>query len=105
MNIPLACLVDLDGVLLDTEPLSRESWRNSARAFGIELSNNQLDKLKGKRRVDCANEILNYLEKKVSIDVFMKTHMNIVKRTKVHPKAIKGAESLINCFYKHKIPI
>ena len=43
---PAACLFDLDGLLLDTEPLHGRGWREAAAHFGTQLSEAQLMQLK-----------------------------------------------------------
>ncbi|MGB5239460.1 MAG: HAD hydrolase-like protein, partial [Prochlorococcaceae cyanobacterium] len=55
MSHPAACLFDLDGLLLDTEPLHGRAWRQAAREFGLELSDQQLLALRGRRRLDNAS--------------------------------------------------
>ena len=38
---PAACLFDLDGLLLDTEPLHGRGWWEAAAHFGTQLSEAQ----------------------------------------------------------------
>ena len=45
MEFPEAILFDLDGVLLDTEPLLANAWRETAKEYNYYLSKNQLQKL------------------------------------------------------------
>ena len=54
MGPPAACLFDLDGLLLDTEPLHGRAWREAACHFGGDLSETQLLDLRGRPRLDCA---------------------------------------------------
>ena len=58
---PAACLFDLDGLLLDTEPLQAEAWQQAARHFGRSLSDAELLMLRGRRRHDCAEQVLAWL--------------------------------------------
>ena len=37
MAHPAACLFDLDGLLLDTEPLHAQAWQQAAQHFGRPL--------------------------------------------------------------------
>ncbi len=57
MGSPAACLFDLDGLLLDTEPLQARAWQGAAAHFGCELSAEQLLGLRGRRRLDCASQV------------------------------------------------
>ena len=54
MEFPEAILFDLDGVLLDTEPLLANAWSETAKVYNYYLSNEKLSELKGRRRIDCA---------------------------------------------------
>jgi phosphoglycolate phosphatase-like HAD superfamily hydrolase len=61
MPAPAACLFDLDGLLLDTEPLHGRAWREAAARFGTQLDPNQLLALRGRRRHDCADQVLAWI--------------------------------------------
>ena len=61
MSHPAACLFDLDGLLLDTEPLHGRAWRQAAREFGLELSDQQLLALRGRRRLDNASRVIAWI--------------------------------------------
>ncbi len=61
MPRPAACLFDLDGLLLDTEPLHSQAWQQAAEQFGLSLEPSQLLELRGRRRVDCAEQVCRWL--------------------------------------------
>ncbi|MBM5828287.1 MAG: HAD family phosphatase [Cyanobacteria bacterium M_surface_7_m2_040] len=61
MDAPAACLFDLDGLLLDTEPLHSEAWMQAARHFGLALTPDQLLALRGRRRFDCAEQVRQWI--------------------------------------------
>jgi len=52
MKRPAACLFDLDGLLLDTEPHHSRAWSLAATRFGLLLAPEQLLSLRGRRRND-----------------------------------------------------
>jgi len=52
MKRPAACLFDLDGLLLDTEPHHSRAWSQAASRFGLLLAPDQLLGLRGRRRND-----------------------------------------------------
>ncbi len=52
MKRPAACLFDLDGLLLDTEPHHSRAWSQAAARFGLQLPPGQLLSLRGRRRSD-----------------------------------------------------
>ncbi len=61
MPRPAACLFDLDGLLLDTEPLHARAWLEATAAFGLHLQPNQLLALRGRRRLDCVAQVQQWL--------------------------------------------
>jgi HAD superfamily hydrolase (TIGR01509 family) len=58
---PAACLFDLDGLLLDTEPLHARAWSEAAAHFGRTLAPAELLALRGRRRLDCAAQVLAWI--------------------------------------------
>lgn len=61
MGAPAACLFDLDGLLLDTEPIHGRAWREAARHFGLELDGLRLLGLRGRRRLDNARAVCGWI--------------------------------------------
>lgn len=61
MKRPAALLLDLDGVLLDTEPLYGQAWREAAATLGGHLDEQQLLLLRGRRRADGAARVADWL--------------------------------------------
>ena len=48
-DFPKALLFDLDGVLIDSEPLHGQAWKETAELFDLDLTCGQLKLLRGKR--------------------------------------------------------
>ncbi len=61
MDLPAACLFDLDGLLLDTEPLHARAWRAAAAHWGLHLDEPQLLALRGRRRSDNVAQVRHWL--------------------------------------------
>lgn len=61
MPRPAACLFDLDGLLLDTEPLHAQAWQEAASHFGRPLAQAELLSLRGRRRQDCVRQVLGWI--------------------------------------------
>lgn len=61
MHRPAACLFDLDGLLLDTEPLHARAWQEAATHFGRRLAAHELMALRGRRRHDCADQVRHWI--------------------------------------------
>ncbi len=104
-NLPKAFLFDLDGVLIDSEPLHGEAWKETAALFGLNLTYDQLKLLRGKRRIDCANELIELIPKTVKIEDFLSLHKPISRRLISTAEAMPGSENLIKRCHKNNIPM
>ena len=56
---PPACSISTG--LLDTEPLHAEAWQQAASHFGRPLQGEELLALRGRRRHDCADQVLQWI--------------------------------------------
>jgi len=105
MEFPEAILFDLDGVLLDTEPLLANAWRETAKEYNHFLSNDKLLELRGRRRIDCAKKVNKWINKENSIeDLFVIQRAKVAKQL-LKAKPFKGAVDLINFCINIKLPI
>ena len=104
-NFPKAFLFDLDGVLIDSEPLHGQAWKETASKFGLNLTPKQLKLLRGRRRIDCAQELLKMIQDKVKIKDFLRLHKPISRRLIVSAQTMPGGESLLRWCQRNKIPI
>jgi HAD superfamily hydrolase (TIGR01509 family) len=105
MSLPLACLFDLDGLLLDTEPLQGQAWREAARRFGAELSDAQLQSLRGRRRLDCARSVQALLPGRVSLEALLAVREPIANRLLPGAAPIPGAPELLQRCQRLGIPM
>ena len=104
-NFPKALLFDLDGVLIDSEPLHGQAWKETAALFDLNLTYNQLKLLRGRRRIDCANELIELIPKRVETNELLSLHKPISRRLIITAQAMPGSESLIKRCHKNKIPM
>ena len=95
MDYPEAILFDLDGVLLDTEPLLANAWSQTAREYNHFLSKDNLNELKGRRRKDCAKKVLKWINKKTSLEELLSIQKLKVDNQLSKAKPFKGAKDLI----------
>ena len=102
---PAACLFDLDGLLLDTEPLHGRGWREAAAHFGTQLSEAQLMQLKGRRRLDCAAQVDAWLEEPVGADALLTVQQPIVRDLLPHAAPMPAAQELVTHCHKRDIPM
>ena len=105
MDFPKAILFDLDGVLINTEPLLAEAWKETTKEFQFKLSNNNLQELKGRRRIDCAKKIQKWMNKGIKIEELLITQKLKINDQIWKAKPFKGAEDLINFCINTKLPI
>ena len=104
-NFPKAFLFDLDGVLINSEPLHGKAWKETAAFFNLNLTQSQLKLLRGRRRIDCANELLKLIPKKVKVEDLLKLHKPISKKLILTAQAMSGGESLVKRCYQYNIPM
>ena len=104
-DFPKALLFDLDGVLIDSEPLHGKAWEETAAQFDLNLTYGQIKLLRGRRRIDCAQEIIKLAPKPVDIDELLKVHKPISKRLMLSAKAMPGSEGLVRWCHANNLPI
>jgi len=100
MEPPAACLFDLDGLLLDTEPLHGRAWREAAAHWGLELSPAQLLAMRGRRRSDNIALVRGWLAEAglavASAQELMAVQQPIVRRLLPAARPIDGAPELVD---------
>tara|TARA_Y100001968_G_scaffold114477_1_gene103916 strand:- start:455 stop:1153 length:699 start_codon:yes stop_codon:yes gene_type:complete len=104
-NLPKAFLFDLDGVLIDSEPLHGQAWKETAALFDLNLTCDQLNHLRGKRRIDCAIELIKLIPKEVKVKDLLSIHKPIARQLILTAKAMEGGESLIKMCHTSDIPM
>ena len=104
-NFPKAFLFDLDGVLIDSEPLHGQAWKETAALFDLNLTDNQLKLLRGKRRIDCANELVKSTPKEVKVEELLTLHKPISRQLILTAQAMQGGESLVRRCHENNIPM
>ena len=105
MEFPEAILFDLDGVILNTEPLLANAWRETAKEYNYYLSNDKLLELKGRRKIDCAMKVHKWINKENSIEELIIIQKAKLDRQLTKAKPFKGAVDLINFCINIKLPI
>ena len=104
-NFPKAFLFDLDGVLIDSEPLHGQAWKETAALFDLNLTHSQLKLLRGKRRIDCANELVKLIPKEVEAKHLLNIHKPISRQLILKAKVMEGGENLVKRCHKDNIPM
>jgi pseudouridine-5'-monophosphatase len=109
MARPAACLFDLDGLLLDTEPLHARAWREAALHFGTSLAPSQLLQLRGRRRHDCADQVLAWIRSDgqhcEGREALLAVRQPIAERLLAQAPAMAGAEHLVRSCHRIGVPM
>jgi pseudouridine-5'-monophosphatase len=109
MDRPAACLFDLDGLLLDTEPLHAQAWRQAAARFGLQLGEADLLALRGRRRIDCADQVLAWIGSTggttVSREALLAVRQPIAEALLVNARPMPGAQQLVRRCHDLAIPM
>ena len=105
LDFPKAFLFDLDGVLIDSEPLHGQAWKETAALFDLNLTNSQLSLLKGRRRIDCAKELVRLIPKVVEVKDLLDLHKPISRQLIRTAKAMQGGENLVRRCHENNIPM
>jgi len=109
MVFPAACLFDLDGLLLDTEPLHAQAWHQAAEQFGCLLSGEQLLALRGRRRLDCAAQVIAWIQeaggRAPSSDALLAVRQPIAEALLIHAQPTPGAVALVERCVALAIPM
>ena len=99
MAHPAACLFDLDGLLLDTEPLHAQAWQQAAQHFGRPLGDPELMQLRGRRRLDCAEQVREWIRSSQllvpSVDELLAIRQPIAETLLIQAQPMAGAQTLI----------
>jgi HAD superfamily hydrolase (TIGR01509 family) len=109
MPLPAACLFDLDGLLLDTEPLHSEAWQRAAHSFGLHLTGEQLLALRGRRRLDCAEQVRSWIGQAgqvvPSVEALLAVRQPIAERLLPSAQPMPGAVALIAACRARGVPM
>ncbi len=109
MTRPAACLFDLDGLLLDTEPLHARAWQEAASHFGRRLGRAELLSLRGRRRQDCVRQVLGWIaETSASPPTdaeLLAVRQPLAEALLVWAKPMPGAEALVSRCSQRGIPM
>lgn len=59
-DFPMACIFDLDGVIVDTAIYHYEAWKRLANSLGFDFTHEQNEQLKGISRMDSLDLVLGW---------------------------------------------
>ncbi len=103
---PKAVLFDMDGLLLDTEPLSRDAWRMAAREHGYDMTDEIIGSITGTTRSGAKERLLKTFGSDFDFDTVSALrgrHVETLKKQRgVTVK--KGVVNLLNLLDEKRVP-
>ncbi|MCK5475003.1 MAG: hexitol phosphatase HxpB [Candidatus Pacebacteria bacterium] len=102
-----AVIFDMDGLLIDSEPLWQEAEVNEFIKVGVPISKERAEETMG-LRIDMVVEywFSRYPWKNISKEIVEKNVIeNVIEIIKIKGKAMPGVEKIAEFFTKEKIPI
>ena len=105
MAKPSACLFDLDGLLLDTEPLHGQAWAEAVGQFGGSASAELLLGLRGRNKFDNASGLIEALQLTVSVEQLLAVQQPLARAKVRQARAMPGAERLVQHLQAAGMPL
>jgi HAD superfamily hydrolase (TIGR01509 family) len=103
---PAAVIFDMDGLMLDTEPLAARAWRDAAAALGVDFDMALAQAMVGRNFVDCAAMVRSHYGPEYPADALLArwhaTYDGIVAREGLTLKP--GVEELLVWLERHAVP-
>ncbi len=103
--MPAGCLFDLDGLLLDTEPLHGQAWAEAVAQFGASASSELLLRLRGRNKFDNASGLIEALQLPVSVEQLLAVQQPLARAKVRKAQAMPGAEQLIRHLRAAGVPL
>ena len=103
--MPAGCLFDLDGLLLDTEPLHGQAWAEAVGQFGGSASTELLLQLRGRNKFDNASGLIEALKLPVSVEQLLAVQQPLARAKVRQARAMPGAERLVQHLQAAGMPL
>jgi HAD superfamily hydrolase (TIGR01509 family) len=103
--IPAAVVFDLDGLMVDTEPLARVAWNRVLAQYGKELDDNLFEQMIGLRLEDSTNLVIKALDLAVDpVELSQNEQSNFRDLMESGLKTMPGLSTLLSCLDHHSLP-
>ena len=103
---PAAVIFDMDGLMLDTEPLAARAWSDAAAALGVDFDMALAQRMVGRNFVDCAAMVRARYGAEYPVDALLgrwhATYDGIVEREGLTLKP--GVGELLVWLERHAVP-
>jgi beta-phosphoglucomutase-like phosphatase (HAD superfamily) len=97
---------DLDGVMIDSEAISIEVWRNILKTFNVELTNEDYGEIIGMSSVPAADYIIKQTGAPVELHETIDLHWDeLIAAIQNHGKAEAGLMNILDAFAALSLPL
>lgn len=99
------CLFDMDGLLLDTEPLYTKLIQKTIEEFGSTGRYTSAIKvtMMGLQSIDMADRIIDLFQLSCTLEEYHKKHKKLAKEVLASAKLMPGVERLLRHLHKHNV--
>ncbi len=100
-----AVIFDMDGLLVDSEPLAREAWQRAARLHGGEIASELFARMLGRRQVECAEVVRDALGLSIPADALCRQRNDLfMELLPGRVKPMPGAIELLRELERRAVP-
>jgi len=98
-------LFDVDGLLLDTEPVYTEATRAVIARFGKTFDWRLKSNMIGRRALDSARYLVRELQLPLAAEDYLAERNELLRKNFAACGALPGAEALVRHLHRHRIPM
>jgi mannitol-1-/sugar-/sorbitol-6-/2-deoxyglucose-6-phosphatase len=99
-------IFDMDGLLIDSEPIWQEAANEIFETLNISISKEQYDNTTGLRTIEFLQHWFSHFKLDVDIEAYEKLVVNaVIDKVKQHAKPMPGLEYIFNFFVERKFKI
>ena len=100
-----AVIFDMDGLLLDTEPIYTLVTQEVIAPYGKKFDWSVKSKMIGRKNSDAAKILIDSLDLPLSVDTFLDAQVSLFEKHFPSAEPLPGAESLTQLLSQHQIPM
>ncbi len=91
-----AVIFDMDGLLIDSEPLAKDAWQATARLYDAQLGPGLFDRMLGRRQIECAAMVQAELGLPVAVEALCRQRNELfLERLPGRVTPMSGARELL----------